>query len=226
MPNLEELFRQTFDDQVMTRQERRALAKILQEEELSEQELGVLRAKVFDFAGDQMDDHHPQQVLDWLYKASKLLLPSDAPLYTHKVYFSPGPDCREAINRHLRSASHSVDICVFTISDNQISDEIAACHHRGVRVRIITDNDKMEDRGSDIYHLNRKGVDIRIDRTAHHMHHKYMVVDQGFALTGSYNWTRSAAEHNEENILESNDPKIILAYQRKFDEMWPRMERL
>ena len=119
-----------------------------------------------------------------------------------------------------------MDICVFTISDNLISEEIAACHHRGVRVRIITDNDKMEDRGSDIYQLSRAGVDIRIDRTSHHMHHKYMVVDQGYALTGSYNWTRSAAEHNEENVLVSNDPEIILAYQRKFDELWPQMERL
>ena len=102
MPNLEELFRQTFDDGVMTRQERRALAKILQEEALTEQELGVLRAKVFDFAGEQMGSQNPQLVLDWLYKASKLLLATDGPVYSHRVYFSPGPDCRNVINGHLQ----------------------------------------------------------------------------------------------------------------------------
>jgi mitochondrial cardiolipin hydrolase len=226
MPNLEELFRQTFDDRILSRQERRALAKILQEEDLDERELGALRAKVFDFAADQTDSHDHQVTLGWLYQASKLLLPKDGPAYTREVHFSPGDDCLHAIQQHLRQARSSADICVFTISDNRISEEIKACHRRGVAVRIITDNDKMDDRGSDIYHLARQGLDIRIDRTRYHMHHKFAVVDRTYALTGSYNWTRSAAEYNEENLLVSNDPEISLAYQRKFDQMWPQMEAL
>jgi cardiolipin hydrolase len=47
-----------------------------------------------------------------------------------------------------------------------------------------------------------------------------MVADQSRLLTGSYNWTRGASEYNQENILITNDPKLIGHYARAFESLW------
>ena len=87
-------------------------------------------------------------------------------------------------------------------------------------VRLLTDDDKSFDRGSDIERLEAAGVPVRTDRSEHHMHHKFALFDRALVITGSYNWTRSAARHNRENLLVSDDPRLVAPYLRRFDEDW------
>ncbi|HIE0247791.1 TPA: phospholipase D-like domain-containing protein, partial [Pseudomonas aeruginosa] len=136
--------------------------------------------------------------------------------------FSPGEECRRKIRELCRQARQSLDICVFTISDDQLSAEILACHRRGVPVRIISDDDKQFDEGSDIHALREAGVPLRIDDSPFHMHHKFALVDGAWLLNGSFNWTRSASVNNEENLLVTDDAVLIGAYRREFEELWGR----
>ena len=48
--------------------------------------------------------------------------------------------------------------------------------------------------------LARSGIAVAFDSSPHHMHHKFAIFDLTRLLTGSYNWTRSAAESNEEEF--------------------------
>jgi phosphatidylserine/phosphatidylglycerophosphate/cardiolipin synthase-like enzyme len=89
-----------------------------------------------------------------------------------------------------------------------------------VAVRIITDNDKAFDRGSDVERLARSGIDVCVDRTSHHMHHKFAIFDRKRLLTGSYNWTRSAASSNEENFIIVDNPRLRSSFQDEFDRLW------
>ncbi len=43
----------------------------------------------------------------------------------------------------LNGATRSLDICVFTITCNEIAEAVVAAHRRGVRVRIITDDEQV-----------------------------------------------------------------------------------
>jgi len=52
------------------------------------------------------------------------------------------------------------------------------------------------------------------------MHHKYAVFDEKTTLTGSYNWTRSAAEYNEENIVITADSRITRQFLNEFEKLW------
>ena len=52
------------------------------------------------------------------------------------------------------------------------------------------------------------------------MHHKFAVADSNQVLTGSYNWTRSAARENEENIVVTNAPELVSAFTRQFEQLW------
>jgi len=98
-------------------------------------------------------------------------------------------------------------------------------HERGVKLRILSDNDKANDFGSDIDRLARAGVAVRIDRTPVHMHHKFGIFDGRLLLTGSYNWTRSAHDENAENNVLTDDPTLVKAFTVEFERLWGLCER-
>lgn len=141
-----------------------------------------------------------------------------------RVYFSPGTDCLNAILNSLEQATERIDICVFTISDNRISRKILKKYKEGIKIRLISDNDKLNDRGSDIDNLGLNGVPVKIDRTRHHMHHKFAIIDQIEVITGSYNWTRSAEKYNQENVVVTNENDIVEPYLKEFNRLWKQME--
>lgn len=214
----------TLDDHILSRGEKKALKSILSEKQLNKHNLNRLRSEIFDEARQYFNEFKQQQIIDWLEEVNKLLLPKETQAFYCKSYFSPGRDCLNAILNQISTAANSIDICVFTISDNEIRDKIEYALLKGIKVRILTDNEKTMDLGSDIEYLFRKGAAIKVDNTAHHMHHKFAVFDKKTLLTGSYNWTRSAAQYNQENILETNDPKALSDYQTEFDRLWESMD--
>ena len=59
----------------------------------------------------------------------------------NKVSFSPGDDCLNDIIELIQSADKYLDVCVFTISDNRISDELIKAYNSGVDIRVISDNE-------------------------------------------------------------------------------------
>ena len=160
-------------------------------------------------------------IIDWIKAANNALLTSSQG--AADVFFSPGEECRNAIINRINGAIHQIGICVFTISDDRITDAIVTAHKKGVNVKIITDNDKSWDEGSDIKQLARAGVSIKMDSTPNHMHHKFMVVDNKSLLTGSYNWTMSAMRYNHGNILITEETGVVRSFLKEFDNLWRQM---
>ncbi len=219
-------FAQTLANGRISSSERQEIKQLIQQMALTSHDLAFLRHKIFDMGRSALTSLSPGEVLIWLEEANKLLLGKTKTNLAQEVFFSPGEECLEAILGRLRNATRSVDICVFTISDNRISREINFCHQRKLNVRILTDNEKRFDKGSDIEEFERNGIPVRIDKSEKHMHHKFAVVDDKIVLTGSYNWTRSAATRNEENILVTNHKPTVKAYMKEFEELWEMMKEL
>lgn len=140
-----------------------------------------------------------------------------------KVLFSPGFDCLEAIIEELTKAKEDIKICVFTISDNRIEDVLKKKQSEGINIRIITDNDKRFDLGSDIVALAKIGIPVKVDLTKAHMHHKFAVIDNKVTITGSYNWTRSAQEYNYENIIITENKEATDVFIAEFEKLWSAM---
>lgn len=221
---IDEILKQTLDDRRLTRGEKKALGAVLKEKDLSDQDYAFLRSQAFDIARAEIDHPDARAVLDWLEDVSKLLTPrEEANSGTiAESHFSPSDNCPNRIMGLIRGAGRRIDICVFTITDNRLSGAIMDAHNRGVQVRIITDNDKAHDRGSDVDELERSGIALRVDNTDHHMHHKFALFDDAVLLTGSYNWTRSAALNNEENFVISDDRRLIKAFTNEFNSLWAK----
>ena len=219
---IDDILRQTLEDRRLSRTEKRALKEVFAELDLDDDSRAYLRHRVFTLSREVLRHPDAQKTLEWAEEVVKVVqtpnLQRDPTIA--EVHFSPGDECRLALVRLLRNARKAIDVCVFTITDDRLASAILDAHERGVAVRIITDNDKAEDKGSDIYRLGRQGVRVRVDSSEHHMHHKFALFDQGTLVTGSYNWTRSAAEYNRENLVVSDDPKLVAPYQRNFDDFW------
>ena len=141
----------------------------------------------------------------------------------NQACFSPGDACLKAIIAGIQSVRSSLKICVFTISDDRITQAILQAHRRGVAVRLLTDNEKLFDKGSDIRDLLAAGIPVRVDETANHMHHKFALLDNQTLLTGSYNWTRSAARYNHENLVVTDQVNLVQDFCREFDRLWQEL---
>lgn len=217
----------TFHDYRLTRGERKGLSRLLEENAVDQNDRNLIRAESFKLVGEAMRDANSTDqalILDWLEEITKLLVhlergPSNAS-DRNDVFFSPTDNCVHKIGQMLAATKRELDICVFTITDDRIRREIVNAHERGVAVRILTDDEKSQDRGSDIQFMKGKGIEIRFDQSSYHMHHKFAIFDRRSLLTGSYNWTRSAAEHNEENFLITHDKKFLKAFQNEFNRLW------
>lgn len=220
----EAILRGTLKDYRVSRGERRVVRQILDELNADEQQRDFFRHRAFAIAREELADPTAHKVVDWLEEIIKALdhtpVPAKSTEVRSEASFSPGHDCLQTIRALLAGTRRKVDICVFTITDNRISDAIVDCHARGVQVRVITDDDKSGDRGSDIDRLENVGVPVRVDHSPYHMHHKYAIFDDKTLLTGSYNWTRSAAEVNEENIITTGDAALVKQFSGHFAELW------
>ncbi|OZG75419.1 hypothetical protein BTA51_03330 [Hahella sp. CCB-MM4] len=224
LPTTRQLEQQLIDyvaDDHLSKEESRDLRAAL--EDLPNEDISYLRNRLFDHARARLEDT-PDAAMDhlrWLERCVKLF---DSTLVARQssssAWFSPGEDCRRQIIQHLNNARRQIDICVFTISDNDIADAVLNAHERGVAVRVITDDDKREDIGSDIAMLQRHKVPVRLDQTPDHMHHKFCVVDRMFLINGSFNWTRSATTRNQENIVITDDQKLIREFIDRFEHLW------
>lgn len=121
---------------------------------------------------------------------------------------------------YLKSASKSIDVCVFTLSDNAIANILRDKHRAGVKVRIMSDNECVHNKGADIKNLAEMGIPVKLDVSEYHMHHKFCVVDDALLINGSFNWTYSASRKNAENITITTHRAFVEDFKEQFAKMW------
>ena len=52
------------------------------------------------------------------------------------------------------------------------------------------------------------------------LHHKFAVIDNKTVITGSFNWSPSAAHTNDETLLVIHSPELAAHFTREMDRMW------
>jgi cardiolipin hydrolase len=222
MDKLLDYLESSIADEVFSRNEKKTFKSLVSESLLDQNRLNFLRSKIYELASKKITSTNHQFILEWVKTAnSALIVPT---IETTDAFFSPGDACRNTIIRNIETATEKLHICVFTISDDSITNSLLTAHKKGVSIKLITDNDKSYDVGSDIQQLARAGIAVRMDATPNHMHHKFMVSDQRSLITGSYNWTLSAARYNHENIIVTREASVVKSFTQQFDQLWNVMQ--
>lgn len=191
---------------------------------LTREEIGELRYRLFNEARKLEQEGNGHQALFWLQNCFDHI--GKYKFSMHRVLFSPGTDILESIADLLKQAKKTIDICVFTITDERLAKDILWCHERGISVRVITDDDKMHDHGSAISDFKNAGIPVKIDHSRYHMHHKFALIDGRIVFTGSFNWTYTASKHNQENLLITTNNDIVKQYSEQFELLWEQMFKL
>ena len=220
--DFEEILERTRDDGKLSRTERRALSAIIEDEQLDVHALATYRNAAFVLARNAMRDPRDGTTISWLYDVLNLLTPPPRGEVHAEALFSPGDQCLRRIIGLIEGARQHIEVCVFTITDDRIAEALLAAHRRGVRLRVISDVMKTMDLGSDIARLGEAGIAVALDTPDKYMHHKFALFDGRLLTTGSYNWTRSAASSNDENLIVIGDARLIREFGEEFEELWGR----
>jgi len=136
-----------------------------------------------------------------------------------EVRFSPDDRVAERIVELIRGAQRSIQIMAFNLTLDEISDAILEKAQAGVVVQGVFDEGQAKNQGSDVERLAQAGLDVWLDGSPGLMHHKVIVVDGELIITGSYNFSRSAEERNDENVLFIFSPELADQYRLEFERV-------
>lgn len=138
-----------------------------------------------------------------------------------EVYFSLYDDPELIIIKNIDNAKEFINIAMYTFTDREIAQAVIRARDRGVDIKIYLDRSQVNAKYSrSRYFVNNAIEGIRISSNNYIMHNKFAVIDNKIVITGSYNWTASAGERNDENLLVIDDESIIEKYQNLFINLW------
>lgn len=137
------------------------------------------------------------------------------------VYFSPDDGAAAHLVERIQEAQHSIHFLAYSFTSDDIADAILERLHAGVTVSGVFESSQVDSNLGDEYQrLHDAGIDVRLDGNAYNMHHKVMIIDERVVVTGSYNFSASAENKNDENILVIDNPALARQYEEEFGEIF------
>jgi phosphatidylserine/phosphatidylglycerophosphate/cardiolipin synthase-like enzyme len=138
-----------------------------------------------------------------------------------KVYFSPDDGVTQRLVELILSAEESVYFLAYSLTSDDLAEALLERHQAGVEIAGVMEARQVESNtGSDYDRLRVAGIDVRLDGNPDNMHHKVLIIDGQTVVTGSFNFSRSAEERNDENTLVLRDPEIAALYLREFEAVY------
>jgi len=138
-----------------------------------------------------------------------------------ETYFSPDDGVAARLVELLQGAEESIYFLAYSFTSDQIAKVIRDQHNAGITVAGVMDDDMVEsNEGTEYELLIKYGVDVRRDGNPGLMHHKIIIIDHSIVVTGSYNFTASAEEKNDENIIIFFSPDVAKFFFAEFERVF------
>ena len=154
---------------------------------------------------------------------SKEILPE--PSSELEVYFSEvngavsGPNLEERLVNKLTSATSVVDAALYDLDSKSIATALINAHNREVKVRVFTENSHGEE--EEIQRLLREGIPVHDDGDNDgYMHHKFVIIDERYVWTGSYNTTYNGAFKNDNNVVWIDSVPLAENFTKEFQVIY------
>ena len=144
--------------------------------------------------------------------------------------FSPYGKCSSHIVREIGQAQKEILVAVYAFTNDELAWALVKASQRGVKVQVVVDQefDATNDSSKRSF-LEQQRIPIRrvsgLDKGKGPglMHQKFAVIDRRVVLTGSYNWTLSAENSNDENLLLFRDAgPLAEEYRKEFFSLWEK----
>jgi phosphatidylserine/phosphatidylglycerophosphate/cardiolipin synthase-like enzyme len=126
-----------------------------------------------------------------------------------------------AVAAAIDATRTSLDIAAFEMNNEVITAAILRAEGRGVRVRIVTDNEHgINDDDTTLVELELAGIPIVNDNRSGLMHDKFMIMDSLTVWMGSMNYTMNDVYRNNNNTMMLRSRRAVEVYQAEFNEMF------
>ena len=154
-----------------------------------------------------------------VYNATQTATVTQTAQQVRKVCFSRVSDCSSIIINLINRANRSIHVMVYSFTYDPLADALIMAHKRNVSVTVIIERQQANVTGSVYYKLLNASVDVRLDSNPYLMHHKVAIIDGWIVVTGSFNWSKSAEERNDENIVVIYDEAVAGMYEQEFQRI-------
>jgi len=136
------------------------------------------------------------------------------------VYFCPEDACAQKLIAQINTAEKSIDVAIYSFTNNDVADALIEAKSRGVEVRVVFDYLQASAEYSLDELIEQEGIIIKIRKGSGVMHNKFIVIDGEKVMTGSYNYSINADERNDENLILILDEVLAGEYTAEFNELW------
>lgn len=143
----------------------------------------------------------------------------DADIYN---YFAPEDDVLSKVIRYLKSAKSRIRFMAFSMTEDAVGDMLIEKDKEGVDVAGVLESRGSGSIYSELGRLTAAGIPVLTDGNKYVMHHKVIIIDGLWTITGSYNFSASAQTSNDENILIIKSAAVA----RMFEEEYERVRQM
>ncbi|MBL0388513.1 DUF1669 domain-containing protein [Tumebacillus sp. ITR2] len=128
----------------------------------------------------------------------------------------------KVLTEQIGKATKTLDIAIYSLTEDGIVQGILDAKKRGVTVRIITDKQQMGNKTQTekLKLLKKSGIPIKYNTHSGLMHLKVTIIDGVECTTGSFNYSNQASTSNDEVLLVVKDAKATQAFEDQFQRMW------
>ena len=142
------------------------------------------------------------------------------------IYFSPDDGVLSALASLLSSAQESIHFLAFSFTSNDLGVIVREKAEAGLTIAGVMDQEQVSsNQGTEYDPFKQADLDVRIDGNAGQMHHKVFIVDEKIVVLGSYNFSQSAEERNDENIIIVYNAVIAEQFMLEFERVQSQADR-
>lgn len=140
------------------------------------------------------------------------------------VYFSPqDKGFSEALVPLINSAKTYIYVPNFLFTHQKLVSALKDARLRGIDIKMITDATNVGTRHSAFKDLRNSGIPVKVENYAGKMHAKAMIIDDEYLVLGSTNFSNSAENRNDENMLIIKSPRMTKLYKDYFEYFWAKI---
>ena len=142
-------------------------------------------------------------------------------------YFAPETKVAPLIGEMVAQAQSEILFMAFSFTHEDIGEAMLERADQGVSVQGIFETTGSEQDFSYYTIMGEENLDavqIRQDGNGRIMHHKVIILDRQTVIFGSFNFTGSANDSNDENIVVVHDPTFASYFVDEFFRLWEQAE--
>ncbi len=136
------------------------------------------------------------------------------------IYFAPENDVDTVVAQTVATAQRSIRFLAFSFTLDNVAAAMQERFGEGVIIQGIFETSGSEQPASELRPLLCAGMDMRQDGNPYFLHHKVIIIDNNTVLVGSFNFSASATDSNDENLIIIQDADIAALYIQEFERRW------